>query len=399
MAYGADTGAGFLRQPYVAPTGPNPTDLLFWDEFETSVIAAFGEVSFDVGDASELSVALRWDREDRKVRNKVPLVNGAFGPINSGLAANPGGIPDRNETFAQIQPKVSWRWAVSDTVNVYASWGIGFRSGGFNSLGSEDLLNLWFNSGFGGADERVQAGLTVPDEYEKEVSNNFELGVKTQTADNRFRFNAAVFSTTVDDNQFFEFFAGPFGILRIVTTIDEARIEGFEADFNWLASDNLSIFGGVGFLNSEIKRNVNRPLSAGNDVPQAPEATYNLGTQLDFPVGDNMNFFARFDWQHVGEMWFHTIQGERTPTIWQSFTNLDSLGDRSNDLSMTQRDSFDTANLRIGLEGDNWSATVWGRNITDKQYLEEVISAPEFGGSFIHPAATATYGGEFTYRF
>lgn len=399
VAYGADTGAGFLRQPYVAPTGPNPTDLLFWDEFETSVIAAFGEVSFDVGDASELSVALRWDREDRKVRNKVPLVNGAFGPINPGLAANPGGIPDRNETFAQIQPKVSWRWAVSDTVNVYASWGIGFRSGGFNSLGSEDLLNLWFNSGFGGAGELVRAGLTVPDEYDKEVSNNFELGVKTQTADNRFRFNAAVFSTTVDDNQFFEFFAGPFGILRIVTTIDEAKIEGFEADFNWLASDNLSIFGGVGFLNSEIKRNVNRPLSVGNDVPQAPEATYNLGTQLDFPVGDNMNFFARLDWQYVGEMWFHTIQGERTPTIWQSFTNLDSLGDRSNDLSMTQRDSFDTVNLRIGLEGDNWSATVWGRNITDEKYLEEVIPAPEFGGSFIHPAATATYGAEFTYRF
>ena len=399
VAYGADTGAGFLRQPYVAPTGPNPTDLLFWDEFETGVIAAFGEVSFDIGDASELSVALRWDQEDRKVRNKVPLVNGAFGPINPGLAANPGGIPDRKETFDQIQPKVSWRWAASDTVNVYASWGIGFRSGGFNSLGSEDLLNLWFNSGFGGAGERVQAGLTVPDEYDKEVSNNFELGVKTQTADNRFRFNAAVFSTTVDDNQFFEFFAGPFGILRIVTTIDEAKIEGFEADFNWLASDNLSLFGGVGFLNSEIKRNVNRPLSEGNDVPQAPEATYNLGTQLDFPVGDNMNFFARLDWQYVGEMWFHTIQGERTPTIWQSFTNLDSLGDRSNDLSMTQRDSFDTVNLRIGLEGGNWSATAWGRNITDEKYLEEVIPAPEFGGSFIHPAATATYGAEFTYRF
>ena len=30
VAYGADQGMGFLRQPYVAPTGPNPTDLLFW---------------------------------------------------------------------------------------------------------------------------------------------------------------------------------------------------------------------------------------------------------------------------------------------------------------------------------------------------------------------------------
>ena len=57
VAYGADTGAGFLRQPYIDPTGPNPTDLLFWDDFDTSVIAAFGEVSFDLGDRSELSLA------------------------------------------------------------------------------------------------------------------------------------------------------------------------------------------------------------------------------------------------------------------------------------------------------------------------------------------------------
>jgi len=399
VAYGGDTGNGFVRQPYVDPTGPNPTDLLFWDDFETSVIAAFGEVGFDIGDSSELSVALRWDQEDRKVRNKVPVVDGAFGPINPGLASNPGGIPNRSETFDQLQPKVSWRWTATDSVNVYASWGIGFRSGGFNSLGSEDLLNFWFNSGFGGAGEVVQAGLNVPDEYDKEVSNTFELGIKTRFAENRFRLNAAVFSTTVDDNQFFEFFAGPFGILRIVTTIDEATIEGFEADFNWLATDNLSLFGGVGFLNSEIEKNINRPLSVGNDVPQAPEETYNLGAQLDFPLGSNMNFFARADWQHVGEMWFHTIQGEPTPTIWQAFPNLDFLGDRSNDFSQTQRDSFSTVNLRIGLEGENWSATIWGRNITDEEYLEEVIPAPEFGGSFIHPATTATYGAEFTYRF
>ena len=29
VAYGADQGQDFLRQPYVAPSGPNPTDLLF----------------------------------------------------------------------------------------------------------------------------------------------------------------------------------------------------------------------------------------------------------------------------------------------------------------------------------------------------------------------------------
>jgi iron complex outermembrane receptor protein len=405
VAYGADQGLGFLRQPYIDPTGPNPTDLLFWDEFDTSVIAAFGELAFDVGDSMELSLALRWDQEDRKVRNQVPNVNSsglninAIGPINPAFIANPTGIPNRSETFDQLQPRVSWRWAASDAVNVYASWGVGFRSGGFNSVGSEDLLNLWFNSGFGGAGEVVQAGLTIKDEYDKEVSSSFELGIKTQLMNNRLQLNAAVFSTDVDDNQFFEFFAGPFGLMRVVTTIDETTIQGFEADFNWLVSDNFSLFGGVGFLDSEIKKNINRPLSEGNDVPQAPEETYNLGAQLEFPMGNSMSFYARVDYQHVGKMWFHTLQGESTPTIWQAFPNLDFLGDRSQDFSNTQRDAYDTVNLRIGLEGERWTATIWGRNITDEDYLEEVIPAAEFGGSFIHPATTATYGADLTFRF
>ncbi len=416
VAYGADQGLGFLRQPYIDPTGPNPTDLLFWDDFETSVIAAFGEIGFDIGESSELSIALRWDQEDRKVNNLVPNVSAsglninAQGPINPAFVSNPGGIPARSRTFDQLQPKVSWRWAASDAVNLYASWGIGFRSGGFNSIGSEDLLNFWFNSGFGGAGEVVQAGLTIKDEYDKEVSSSFELGVKTQLMDNRLRLNAAVFNTDVEDNQFFEFFAGPFGLLRVVTTIDETTIQGFEADFNFLATENFSVFGGLGFLDSEIDKNLNRPLSVGNNVPQAPEETFNLGAQLEIPMGNNMNFYARADFQHVGEMWFHTLQGESTPTIWQAFANLDFLGDRSQanldflgdrsqDFSKTKRDAYDTLNLRIGLEGENWSATAWGRNITDEQYLEEVIPAAEFGGSFIHPAAKATYGVEFSYSF
>ena len=412
VAYGADTGAGFLRQPYIDPTGPNPTDLLFWDDFDTSVIAAFGEVAFDMGDTMELSLALRWDQEDRKVKNNVPNVTASGlnlntlgptfqpGPINPGYVANPGGIPDRSRSFDQLQPKVSWRWAATDQVNVYASWGIGFRSGGFNNLGSADLLEFWFNTGeppLYVPGNPVNAQLVVSDTYDKEVSSSFELGVKTEWLDRRLRVNAAVFSTDVDDNQFFEFFAGPFGILRVVTTIDELEIQGFEADFNFIATENLSIFGGVGFLDSEIKKNTNRPLSVGNSAPQAPDETFNLGGQFDVPVGQAMNLYLRLDWQHVGDTWFHTLQGEATPTIWDAFNG--GGGFITQDFSKAKRDAYDTLDLRIGLEGERWSATAWGRNITDEKYLAEVIPAAEFGGSFIHPAPLATYGVDFSYRF
>jgi len=401
VAYGADQGQGFLRQPYVPPTGPNPTDLLFWDDFETSVVAVFGEIAYDMSDTFEVSLALRWDQEDRKVKNKVPNVtasglniNNAAGPINPAYLTNPTGIPDRSRTFDELQPKLTARWAASDNVNVYASYGVGFRSGGFNSLGSADLLNLWFNTEFGGAGEAVDAQLVISDEYEKEVSTAFEIGIKTDLLDSRLRLNASVFNTDVDDNQFFEFFAGPFGILRVVTTIDELNIQGFETDFAWQASEMISVFGGIGLMDSEIEMNINRPLSVGNPVPQAPEETYNLGIQLDAPVG-NMEMYVRADWQHVGEMWFHTLQTEPVPNIWRAF----GFGPVSTDFSKSKRDAYGTLNLRIGLDAESWSVTAWARNLTDEKYLEEIIPAPEFGGSFNHQARGASYGLDLKYRF
>lgn len=404
VAYGADQGEGFLRQPYVDPTGPNPTDLLFWDDFNTDVYAAFGQVEYDLNDRLELAFALRYDREEREVENQVPNVaasglnvNIGTAPINPGFTANPGGIPDRSRTFSQLQPKLTLGWAPTDQINLYGSYGVGFRSGGFNSLGSSDLLNFWFNQGFGGAGEAVNAELVINDEYDKEVSTNFELGVKSNLLNNRLTLNAAAFRTEVEDNQFFEFFAGPFGLLRVVTTIEEVEILGIEADFEWIATDHITLFGGAGLLSSEIKKNVNRPDTVGNDVPQAPEKTFNLGAALELPFGSDKLFFARADWQYVGKTQFHTLQGEQTPTIWDAF--FPDLSPLPQDFTNSERDAYDTLNLRLGLEIDDWSLTAWGRNITDEEYLEEVIPAPEFGGSFNHQAPGDSYGVEFTYDF
>jgi iron complex outermembrane receptor protein len=402
VGYGADQGQGFLRQPYVPPSGPNPTDLLFWDNFDTDVYAAYGQMEFDLGESMELAFALRYDKEERKVSNNVPNVmssglniNLAGQPINPAYSQFPGGIPDRSANFSEWQPKLTWRWSATDSMNVYASWGRGFRSGGFNSIGSEDLINFWYNTGYGGPGEAVGAALTIRDEYDKEVTDSYELGVKTLWLEDRLRVNAAVFRNDIDDNQFFEFFAGPFGLMRVVTTIDKAQVTGFEADFTWQAADIFRLYGGIGLLDSEIKENVNRPLSVGNDLPQAPEETYNLGGQFDFPMGENWNLMARLDWNYVGDMWFHTLQGERTPTIWQVFFGPGI----EQDFSRAKRDAYSTINARLALSNDNWTFALWGRNLADEEYLQEVIPAAEFGGSFIHPSALRSYGLDVTYQF
>ena len=408
VAYGADTGNGFLRQGYVAPTGPNPTDLMFSDQFDTSVMAIFGQLEFDISEDMEIAVAGRYDREERDVRNQVPNEAGSglninsSGSINPAFAGNPNGIPNRSATFSQFQPKVTWSWNAAEDLNVYASWGVGFRSGGFNSIGSEALLDLWYGDtcpvfvpSCGAPGVAVDANLGVSDEYKKEVSTSFELGSKMEFFDSRLRVNVAAFKTEVEDNQFFEFFAGPFGLMRVVTTIDELEIQGFEMDFNAVVTENLSLFGGAGFLDSEIIQNDHRPLSEGNEAPQAPDRTYNLGAQFEMAVSDGVEMTARLDWQYVGEMAFHTLQGEATPTIWQVF-NGPGL---TQDMSKAKRDAYDTLNARISFDAENWGVTIWGRNVTDEKYLEEIIPAPEFGGSFIHPGAKDSYGIDFNYRF
>ncbi|MFK8053628.1 MAG: TonB-dependent receptor [Woeseiaceae bacterium] len=408
VAYGADTGQGFLRQPYVGPTGPNPTDLLFDDVFDTKVYAAFGQLEFDLNDRTELALALRYDTEERRVNNRVPnvsasglnintLVGGVPGPINPAFNANPGGVPERNETFNQLQPKVSLSYAFNDDINLFATYGVGFRSGGFNSIGSQATLDFWLNDNADGTNPGalVDAQLLVRDEFDKEVTQSFELGAKAYFFDRRLRVNAALFNNNVEDNQFFEFFAGPWGLLRVVTTIDELNINGFEVDFDAALTDSWTVFGGIGLLDSEIKENRNRPLSVGNDAPQAPDVTANLGANFSTPIGQNMTLNARLDYQYVGDMWFHTLQGEATPTVWQVFFGPGF----TQDFSKTKRDAYGTLNLRVGLSGDRWTATVWGRNLTDEQYLQEVIPAPEFGGSFVHPSARDAYGVDFTYRF
>ena len=55
-------------------------------------------------------------------------------------------IPSRDKSFDQFQPKISLTTS-ADNTTVYASYGVGFRSGGFNSSGSAATTDFWLNSG------------------------------------------------------------------------------------------------------------------------------------------------------------------------------------------------------------------------------------------------------------
>ena len=392
VSYGADLGQGFEYKSYVPATGKNPTDLAFDDSFTTDVLSVFGQYSIDLSNVTELSLEGRYDKESRSVDNNVParssaLYYGGGAPINPAMTAGGSKIPSRSKSFDQFQPKISITTSAENTT-VYASYGVGFRSGGFNSSGSAALINSQLNI-------PVAAGLGVSDTYNKEVSKSFEVGFKGRYLDGRLAVNGALFQTEVDDNQFFEFFAGPWGLLRVVTSIDALDISGSELDFKYALTDNLRLDGGVGFTDGEIKENTHRPGTVGNNAPLAPEHTYNLGMQYETAFSANYDLIIRMDYMEVGETWFHTVQNNQQPSVWGALLGFPV----ASDMSKSVRDAYSLIDLRASLVGEKLSLTLWGRNIGDEEYLAEVIPAPEFGGSFIHQAPFATYGLDLKYNF
>ena len=69
------------------------------------------------------------------------------------------------------------------------------------------------------------------------------------------------------------------------------------------------------------------------------------------------------------------------------------------DYSISRRDEFSVMDVRVGLETDSWSVTAFADNLFNEKYLNEVITAVEFGGSFISPGGLRRFGVEVGYKF
>lgn len=435
VSQGSDLARGFTATAFVPRSGLNPTDLLYDDTFNSQVLAGFGQLAVDVAAGVEVALAVRYDREEREVENNVPTCATGSGATAAGdcRAQTPGfafnsnpfinpaytvtpafataGIPKRDKTYSQFQPKLTVNWKVTDDFSVYGSYGYGFRSGGFNSSGSQATVETFYSGlclgptrgpaqGFlpacdaNGADRNLIAG-TVRDDYDKEVSKAAELGFKSVLADGTVQLNGAIFHTTVDDMLFFNFFAGPFGLLRVVTNIDEVTIQGAELDARWRAADFVTLFAGFSYVDGEIDEHRSRPYTVGNAIPYAPTYTGNVGADFTFPLGSGgLDLVARVDASFVGPTWFHSVQDQGLlPNLFTGF------GFGQGNLEKLERDAFAVVNARLGVEGERWSATAWARNLADEEYRAEIIPAPEFGGAFIHDGQGRSYGVDLTYRF
>mgnify|MGYP000433300937 CR=1 FL=1 len=398
VSLGGDTGQGVVKQLYSPPGSINPTSQLFADRFNTDVYAAFAAGDWDATEAINIGLALRYDIERRRVRSLVPTAIDPFtgGPINPGQAFGP--IQPQRETFKQIQPKVSIRWEVAPRTNLFANWGIGFKSGGFNNQGSAAIVNQNFNNP---TVPFIDAGVLIEDQFRKEKSSAFEAGIKGRVGP--VTYNLAGYYTRITDMQFFEFFVGGFGLLRVVSNIDRVDIKGAELNLDARIVEGWTVFGAFNVTDSEIKKNVSRPDTVGNKSPYTADYTINLGTQVTVPLNDQYDVFLRGDYRITGPTWFHSVQNQSKPTLFSGLLPISALalpsfvGDARYDVN--ERDAFGVVDVRLGIENDNWKMAVFANNLFDKKYLNEAVPAVEFGGSFISPGARRLYGIEAGIKF
>jgi iron complex outermembrane receptor protein len=330
--------------PYDFASYPNPQTTFLSDAQDNFAWAVFGEIATDLGDRTELSVALRYDEDTRENTTLTPT---AFLPT---ATATTGQV--RKETWDELQPRVTLRYQPSDMVTLYGSYGRGFRSGGFNQTGV-------------GSDPQAQA-IGVTDLFDAEVADTLEFGLKSQLGEN-IDLNFSVYDTEAEGTYYFVFlFASSTQNLGSLGAVD---YQGYELDVTARLGEGFDVYLGYGATDSEIKESV-VPADIGNQAPLVAEDTANIGLQYRRPFGNSgRSFFARADYRRIGDTWW----------------------DPSNS---TVRNPVNLLDWRIGIEGESWSVIGWQRNANDVAYNTEFSP-----GGFVFKAKPQRWGIDFVKEF
>ena len=114
---------------------------------------------------------------------------------------------------------------------------------------------------------------------------------------------------------------------------------GMEVEFNWLGTDIVSIYGSVGLLNTSYDTPLSMSLNS-RDQAHAPAYQFALGTSLQ--VSENL-------------VWTVDVEGK------DKFYLSSSHDEKSR--------SYELLNTSLSYSTDDWSASVWGRNLSDEDVI------------------------------
>ena len=254
-----DYGTGIPEITYSPLPLFNPQAAFLADKQDNFAWAVFGDLSYDITDQLEGTVALRYDNDNRKNITKTPV---EFIPVQLAGKAFPGQV--RQRSWRAAQPKVTLRYKFTPGIVAYADYGRGFRSGGFNQTGV-------------GA-----AGISgITDYFDKEIADTAEIGVKTQFMDRRIGVNLSVYRT--DDKGAYFFIYDPTTGTQNLGNLGRVIYTGVEFETSARVTQGLDVHAGIGTTDSNIRESVRSPLDVGHQASLVSKYTIDAGAQYRVP--------------------------------------------------------------------------------------------------------------------
>ena len=321
------------------------------DSQDNDAWAAFGDATYDITKQWELDAALRYDQDERRNTTDTPS---GFLPDKAscapGTCAYTGEV--RKHTWDAWQPKGTVRYKPNDDWTIYADWSRGFRSGGFNQTGVGAVA--------------VASGIKgVGDLFNAEIADTYEVGAKAELDDRRVTIDADVYHTHSKNGYFFVYLAA--NSTQNLGNLN-ATYKGAEFEVTVHPTDQLDLYAGYGYTDSHITKMAD-PTVLGNEAPLTTRDTVNFGSQYRQPLANGLTGTVRFDFEDIGRTW------------WDPYDS-------------TSRNPVPLLNLRLGLQGEKWTATLWSKNLTNTIYNAEFSP-----GGFLWRAPPRTFGGDFQYKF
>ena len=280
----------------------------------SSQLGVFGQVSYDVTPTFEATLALRYDRDDRKE----DTVGAATGTV----------FAQRARVFEKWQPKLSLSWKPSDDLTAYATGAVGFKSGGFNPLPAPG--DVW------------QAV------FPAESTKSFEAGLKARLADGAVRLSLAGFVTDYENFQNTVFLGN-----SVVLSVPQVDVHGIEASLEADLGAGFSFDGGLAWTRSGVGRySEPNPTPefgeaavlnlAGKRTPNAPDWTLNGALAWTGDAGP-----AKLD-ARLGATYVSRVDYE-----------IDNI---------LHSPGYVSVDGRLAATLGDWTFDVWAKNLLDKRW-------------------------------
>jgi len=344
--------------PFNPPFNPDAGIDIF-GKTHTKSFAVFGQATYPLGERTNLTVGGRYTWENVHYRGSVRLTG-------TDIIVDPFGEEARRKT-SDNDP--TWRLSIDHRFNpdimVYASWNRGLKSGNFS----------------------VASAPSVLEPYKAEKLDAYEAGFKADLFGRRLYLNGAVFYYDFANIQFQRIEGGVATIFNGPT----AKLYGAELELRGKVTPDLTVNAGIGWLHTRIGNFPNAPNSVrlpdgttgpgdpnfnakGNDLPYAPDVTFNAGFSYDIPTN-----VGRFN-----------ISGNGYYNDGYS-TEVDNR---------LKEGSYFLLNASVGWThpSERYEVRIWGQNLTDAYYYQQLTSQAGFS-DVGNASAPRTYGVTLRYHY